>query len=187
MTNEQYFNNQFLVAMPGVVQGEFDHSVTLLCEHSDEGAMGLVINRPTTLRLRDMFTHMELEATHNVPEDTPVFWGGPVQTERGFVLHGAEGNWDSTLKVSDEIWLTTSKDILVAISEGKGPDNYIVTLGYAGWTSGQLENEILENSWLNAPADKSIIFDTPPSARWSAAAQSLGVDPSLLSSQSGHA
>ena len=174
------FSNQFLIAMPGVVQGEFDHSVTLLCEHSDEGAMGLVINRPTTLRLRDMFTHMDLDASQHVPDDTPVFWGGPVQTERGFVLHVPEGEWDSTLKVSDDIWLTTSKDILVAISEGKGPKDYIVTLGYAGWSGGQLESEILENS-------SAIIFKPPPAARWTAAAQLLGVDPSLLSGQAGHA
>lgn len=173
--------------MPGVVQGEFDHSVALLCEHSDQGAMGLVINRPTSLRLRDMFTHMELDASEHVDEEAHVYWGGPVQTERGFVLHNVEGEWDSTLKVSNEIWLTTSKDILVAISEGKGPERYMVTLGYAGWNGGQLENEILENSWLNTPSDSSIIFKTPPASRWSAAANLIGIDPNLLSSQAGHA
>lgn len=187
MNEKGFLNNQFLIAMPGVVQGEFDHSVALLCEHSDEGAMGLVINRPTTLRLRDMFTHMELEVSDHVPEEVPVYWGGPVQTERGFVLHNAQGEWDSTLKVSEDVWLTTSKDILVAISEGGGPKKYLVTLGYAGWQGGQLEDEILQNSWLNSPSDTAIIFNTPPAARWAAATQSLGLDPGLLSGQAGHA
>ena len=180
-------SNQFLIAMPAVVQGEFDHSVTYLCEHNESGAMGLVINRPTTLRLADMFQHMGLE-TGDFPEpDKPVFWGGPVQTERGFVLHSPSSEWESTLKVSNEIALTTSKDILVAISEGKGPENYLVTLGYAGWTEGQLENEILNNSWLTSPSSSDILFATPAPARWTAAAELLGVDPTLLSGEAGHA
>ena len=187
MTESDYFNNQFLIAMPGVVQGEFDHSVTLLCEHSADGAMGLVINRPTPLKLCDMFTHMELQPTGNVDRNVPVYWGGPVQTERGFVLHKAEGDWDSTMKVSENIWLTSSKDILEAINDGKGPEDYLVTLGYAGWAGGQLESEILENSWLNSPSDTDIIFDTPAGSRWSAAAQLIGVDATLLSGQAGHA
>lgn len=187
MNENPYFNNQFLIAMPGVVQGEFDHSVTLLCEHSDEGAMGLVINRPTTLRLRDMFSHMDLDATPHVDEGIPVYWGGPVQPERGFVLHKEAGGWDSSLKVSDDIWLTTSKDILVAINEGRGPAQYLVTLGYAGWHGGQLENEIMENSWLNSPSDAGILFNTPAASRWAAAAHLIGIDPNLLSGQAGHA
>ena len=171
--------------MPAVVQGEFEHSVTFLCEHNESGAMGLVINRPTTLRLADMFQHMGLETSNFPKPDYPVYWGGPVQTERGFVLHSPSAEWDSTL--NDEIALTTSKDILEAISEGKGPENYLVTLGYAGWTEGQLEDEILKNSWLTTPSDKDILFSTPAPARWTAAAQLLGVDPSLLSGEAGHA
>lgn len=180
-------SNQFLIAMPAVVQGEFDHTVTLLCEHNDAGAMGLVINRPTTLRLADMFEHMGLETGDFPDPDRPVFWGGPVQTERGFVLHSPGDQWESTLRVSEELALTTSKDILVAISKGEGPENYLVTLGYAGWSEGQLESEIMHNSWLTTPADKAILFTTPAPSRWSAAAQLIGVDASLLSGEAGHA
>ncbi|MGB1581987.1 MAG: YqgE/AlgH family protein [Nevskiales bacterium] len=187
MTQENSLCSQFLIAMPAVVQGEFDHSVTFLCEHNESGAMGLVINRPTTLRLADMFQHMGLETSNFPKPDYPVYWGGPVQTERGFVLHSPNSDWDSTLKVNQDIALTTSKDILEAISEGKGPANYLVTLGYAGWSEGQLEDEILKNSWLTTPSDKDILFATPAPARWTAAAQLLGVDPSLLSGEAGHA
>ncbi len=180
-------SNQFLVAMPSVVQGEFDHSVTFLCEHNDAGAMGLVINRPTTLKLVDMFRHMGLEVSDYPDQDCPVYWGGPVQTERGFVLHSPVEEWESTLKVSPDVALTTSKDILVAISKGEGPKDYLVTLGYAGWTEGQLEAEIMRNSWLTTPPDIAILFEMPAPARWSAAAKLLGVDASLLSGEAGHA
>ena len=184
---EASLSNQFLVAMPSVVQGEFDHSVTFLCEHNEAGAMGLVINRPTTLKLADMFRHMGLEVDDFPDADTPVYWGGPVQTERGFVLHSPDEEWESSLKVSADVALTTSKDILVAISEGKGPKNYLVTLGYAGWTEGQLEEEVLQNSWLTTPPDPAILFATAAPSRWAAAAKLLGVDASLLSGEAGHA
>jgi putative transcriptional regulator len=173
--------------MPGMVDGNFDRTVTLLCEHTPEGAMGLVINRPTTLELRDMLQHMGIAAEQLADEPGPVFWGGPVQPERGFVLHSpGDSQWDSTLKLSDAISITTSKDILVAISQGQGPAQYMVTLGYAGWSAGQLESEILHNSWLNAPADSAIVFDTPTAVRWEAAARLLGVDVHLLGTDAGH-
>ncbi len=149
--------------------------------------MGLAINRPTTLKLVDMFRHMGLEVDDYRDVECPVYWGGPVQTERGFVLHSPVDEWESTLKVSPDVALTTSKDILVAISQGEGPKDYLVTLGYAGWTEGQLEQEIMDNSWLNTPCDSAIIFSTPAQSRWSAAAKLLGVDPSLLSGEAGHA
>ncbi len=188
MVEDSSLRNQFLVAMPGMADGNFDHTVTLLCEHTPEGAMGLVINRPTTLDLRGMLQHMGLEADKLSAEATPVFWGGPVQPERGFVLHDpAEGEWDSTLKLSETLGITTSKDILVAIGQGQGPTHYLVTLGYAGWSAGQLEQEILHNSWLNTPADSSIVFRTPTASRWEAAARLLGIDVNLLSSDAGHA
>lgn len=188
MVENTSLRNQFLVAMPGMVDGNFDHTVTLLCEHTPEGAMGLVVNRPTTLELGDMLQHMGIESGQLTTGSSPVFWGGPVQPERGFVLHSTgAGVWDSTLKLSDAISVTTSKDILVAISQGQGPANYLVTLGYAGWSAGQLESEILHNSWLNAPADSAILFGTPTAARWEAAARQLGVDVRLLSTDAGHA
>jgi putative transcriptional regulator len=188
MVEDTSLRNQFLVAMPGMVDGNFDHTVTLLCEHTPEGAMGLVINRPTTLELRDMLQHMGLETDSLSAEPSPVFWGGPVQPERGFVLHNpSDGEWDSTLKLSDALSITTSKDILVAIGQGKGPVQYLVTLGYAGWSAGQLEDEILHNSWLNTPADSAILFQTPTASRWEAAARLLGVDVRLLGTDPGHA
>lgn len=178
--------NQFLVAMPNVVAGEFDHSVTLLCDHNEDGAMGLVINRPTDLDLRDMLNHMDIECDAlNAPES--IFWGGPVQPERGFVLHRPAGQWESTLRVNSEVAVTTSKDILEAIGRGEGPAEYLITLGYAGWGGGQLEDEILANSWLNTPANSDIIFVTPSDQRWASAARLLGLDPAKLSGLVGHA
>jgi putative transcriptional regulator len=175
MVENTSLRNQFLVAMPGMVDGNFDHTVTLLCEHTPEGAMGLVINRPTTLELRDMLQHMGISTAQFTASSMPVYWGGPVQPERGFVLHSSETtHWDSTLKLSETISVTTSKDILV-------------TLGYAGWSAGQLEEEILHNSWLNAPANSAIVFETPTAARWEAAARLLGVDVRLLGTDAGHA
>ena len=187
MVESTSLRNQFLVAMPGMVDGHFNQTVTYLCEHTPEGAMGLVINRPTTLDLREMLEHMGLNGERLITHSTPVFWGGPVQPERGFVLHHAAKHWESTLRVSDELSVTTSKDILVAISNGEGPEHYLVTLGYAGWDAGQLEDEILSNSWLNTPAASDIIFSALPTTRWEAAARLLGVDVHLLSSHSGHA
>jgi putative transcriptional regulator len=188
MVEDTSLRNQFLVAMPGMVDGNFNHTVTLLCEHTPEGAMGLVINRPTTLDLRGMLQHMGLEAEKLPADPQPVYWGGPVQPERGFVLHDpAEGEWDSTLMLSDSLSVTTSKDILVAIAQGQGPAQFLVTLGYAGWSAGQLEAEILHNSWLNTPVDSGIVFQTPTASRWEAAARLLGIDVNLLSTDAGHA
>lgn len=184
--NGRYLSNQFLVAMPNVVGGEFDRTVTFLCEHNDDGAMGLVINRPTDLELGDMLDHMNIGRA-GLAAGNPVFWGGPVQPERGFVLHRATGDWESTLIIDNQLGITTSKDILEAIGDGRGPDEYLVMLGYAGWGSGQLEDEIRHNSWLNTPTDSAIIFATPSHDRWSAAAGLLGLDPGLLSGGTGHA
>lgn len=184
--DSDFLNNQFLVAMPNVVAGAFDHSVTLLCEHSSEGAMGLVINRPTDLDLRDMLAHMDIECDA-LQAPSSILWGGPIQPERGFVLHRPAGHWESTLQLPEGIAITTSKDILEAIGRGEGPAEYLVTLGYAGWGEGQLEQEILDNSWLNAPADSGIIFTTPAGDRWAAAARLLGVDPNTFSGTAGHA
>lgn len=181
-----YLNNQFLVAMPNVVEGEFDRTVTFLCEHNDEGAMGLVINRPTDLELRDMLSQMDIEHS-NLKAGKRVFWGGPVQPDRGFVLHQPTTQWESTLTIDNQLSITTSKDILEAIGKNEGPEEYLVILGYAGWESGQLEKEIRHNSWLNTPTDSNIIFGTPTGDRWSAAARLLNVDPAILTGGAGNA
>lgn len=179
--------NQFLVAMPNVVSGEFDHSVTLLCEHGDNGAMGLVINRPTQIRLKNILHHIGIEDCPSVDDELPAYWGGPLQPERGFVVHPTGQQWDSTLAISPDLAITTSKDILEAIAIGQGPQTFLITLGYAGWSEGQLEHELLHNSWLNTPVDADIIFNTPATARWSQAARLTGVNPVLLTGEAGHA
>ena len=187
MVENQYFNNQFLIAMPGLLDPHFNHSVTLLCEHSEQGALGLVVNRPTELKLTDMLKHMKLEHPALMNDDHIVYWGGPVQTERGFVIHNEPGRWESSLKLSDKLFITTSKDVLAAIGNGEGPKNFLVTLGYAGWGAGQLDHEILENSWLNTPVDSAILFTTPAPSRWQAATRLLGVDVTQLAGPAGHA
>jgi putative transcriptional regulator len=186
MANESYLSNQFLVAMPGLEDNNFSHSVTLLCEHSEKGALGLIINRPTDLKLSEMLDQMGVEH-EAMPGDPIVYWGGPVQPERGFVVHSGPGTWDSTLKLAENLYITTSRDVLGAIGRGEGPERYIVALGYAGWGEGQLEHEIMSNSWLNTPVDDQVLFGTPVADRWLAATRLLGVDISHLASSAGHA
>lgn len=181
-----YYTNQFLVAMPGLEDENFSHTVTLLCEHNDKGALGLVINRPTDLSLRDMLEHMELGYGNLIGNPT-VHWGGPVQPERGFVVHTGPGGWESSLQISEGLFITTSRDVLTAIGQGKGPREFFVALGYAGWTAGQLESEVLHNSWLNTPSDRAILFTVPAEDRWQAATRLLGVDVMQLTGQAGHA
>ena len=178
--------NHFLIAMPGMTDPFFARTVTYLCQHSDEGALGIIVNRPSELSLKDIMGQMNIELRDPELGDMPVYFGGPVHPERGFVLHEPIGEWSSTLKISDELWLTTSKDILEAISRGEGPRKILLALGYAGWGKGQLEEEIVQNSWLNAQADESIIFTRPAASRWKAAAELMGVDISLLTLQAGH-
>lgn len=178
--------DHFLIAMPGMQDSSFAHSVTYICDHSESGAMGLTLNHPLPLTLTDIFQQLELEDSSG-RGDQPVMSGGPVQVERGFVLHNAGSEWQSTIQVSSEISLTASRDILVALAEGKGPSEYLLALGYAGWDAGQLEEEILANAWLTLPADKQILFNTPPEQRWSAAARHLGIDLNLISANAGHA
>jgi len=187
MPEHSHLTNHFLIAMPGLADPNFFHTVTYICEHSDQGAMGIVINRPMELQLSDIFEQLEIAVTSPQPSRQPVYIGGPVQGDRGFVLHDSNSVWDSTLKVTPEISVTTSLDILEAIAAGKGPDKVLVALGYAGWGSGQLEQELAQNAWLNGPADSDIIFNRPSQERWRAAAELLGVDLDLLSGEAGHA
>lgn len=178
--------DHFLIAMPGLNDSSFAHTVTYICEHSDKGAMGVVINSATPMQLKEIFAQMELNDVSQEGEQI-IMAGGPVQPERGFVLHPSGSKWQSTLEVSPDISLTASRDIIVALAEGRGPKQFLITLGYAGWGEGQLEAEIASNSWLTVPADKTIIFDTPFEQRWTAAAQALGIDVNLISSTAGHA
>ncbi|MFQ5936280.1 MAG: YqgE/AlgH family protein [Acidiferrobacterales bacterium] len=179
--------NHFLIAMPALADPNFHRTVTLICEHSSEGAMGIVINRTTDLALGDVLQQMGLNAEEAQMRTVPVHLGGPVQTNRGFVLHEPLGNWESTLPITDTLGVSTSRDILAAIADNQGPQHCLVALGYAGWGAGQLEREIAENSWLNGPTDRQIIFDIPIEHRWQKAARLAGVDLSLLSSEAGHA
>lgn len=181
------FTNHFLIAMPNLRDPNFARTVTLICEHSGEGAMGIVINRITDLRLTDILQQMDIESGESQHLNMPVFVGGPVQNNRGFVLHEPLGTWESTLTVTESLGVTTSRDVLVALAENRGPQRCLLALGYAGWAAGQLEHEIGENAWLSGPADSQILFDTPVEARWGAAAKHLGVDLAALSGEAGHA
>ena len=179
--------NQLLIAMPGMADPNFSSTVTLICEHNDEGALGIVINRPLSLRLGGLFEQLQLENPDPAALDRPVMMGGPVGPERGFVLHDTSHRYENSLAVSGEICLTLSRDIIDAMASGKGPAKSLVALGYAGWEAGQLEMEMLANAWLNVPATAEIVFDMPFADRWAAAAQALGVDLTLLSPEAGHA
>jgi putative transcriptional regulator len=187
--------NQFLIAMPGMVDPTFAGSVVYLCEHNEKGALGLVINKPVDIKLKNLFEKVELSLTREDIADAPVYFGGPVHTERGFVLHervqaeGEEGSpYNSTLAVvGGALDMTTSKDVLEALADGSGPKKLLVTLGYSGWGAGQLEDELSRNGWLTVDADPSVIFDTPIEQRYDRALGLLGFDPRMLSQEAGHA
>lgn len=187
MPSQDFLTNQFLIAMPTMDDPNFRESVTFICEHNAQGALGIIINRPMNVVLDDVLKQLSLKAADPDTGLLPVYLGGPVQTERGFVIHEPHGAWEATLKVSDSLGVTTSRDVLAAVAEGGGPERCFVALGYAGWTAGQLEEEMKSNSWLSTPADSRIIFDTPVELRWQAAARLIGVDLSLLSGDAGHA
>ncbi|MHB8254480.1 MAG: YqgE/AlgH family protein [Acidiferrobacter sp.] len=179
--------NQFLIAMPGLGDPNFFRTVTLICEHSEEGAMGIIINRPIDLTLGDVFSQLDIEGPDNLAAQRSVHLGGPIQNNRGFVLHEPLGTWESTLAVTETLGISTSRDILAAIARHEGPEHYLLALGYAGWGPGQIEQEIADNAWLSGPATSEILFKTRPEARWSAAAHLLGVDVTRLCGDAGHA
>ncbi|PCK09995.1 MAG: YqgE/AlgH family protein [Alteromonadaceae bacterium] len=180
-------SGHFLIAMPNLVDSIFSHSVTYICDHNEHGAMGIVINQTLEATYDDVFKQLSLDPAAQVNTDTPVLAGGPVNPQQGFVLHRNEGKWDSTLQVSEEICLTTSRDIVAALANDCAPAGAQFALGYAGWSAGQLEEELSANSWLTVPANSSIIFDTPVQERWNAASKHIGVDLNLICSQAGHA
>lgn len=179
--------HHFLIAMPNMADPYFSKSLTYICEHNEQGALGVVVNRAIDLTLETLLEQVGI--TLDVPQlaTTPVHFGGPVQTDRGFLLHRPLGQWASTLPVNDEVGLTTSKDILEAIARGEGPEQFFLTLGYAGWAPGQLEHEISQNAWLTVPADMGLVFDSPLEVRFDAAMHLLGVDSLNLSDDVGHA
>lgn len=180
-------SNHFLIAMPGMADSNFDGTVVFIAEHDERGALGIVVNRPLELDLGELFERIDVPLRPRELASRPVYFGGPVQTDRGFVLHQPPGDWTSTVAVADDISLTSSKDILEAVGAGDGPSRLLVSLGYAGWGPGQLEDEIGRNAWLTVPAQPDLIFDVPVEQRFPAAFALLGIDPSRLSGAAGHA
>lgn len=189
LPSSEYLTDQFLIAMPNLMDPNFFHSVTYICEHNENGAMGIVINQPVNLSLTELVSQIGMEQGEEDDKrlEQPVFRGGPVETERGFVLHNPIGNWESTLDINGQIGVSTSNDIVAALAKGKGPEQFLVALGYAGWGAGQLEAEMAQNAWLSGPADARIIFETRAERRWEEAAKLLGVDINQMTGDAGHA
>ncbi|WP_369600770.1 YqgE/AlgH family protein [Hahella sp. SMD15-11] len=175
--------NHFLIAMPHLKDPHFQGTVTLLCDHDEDGAMGVIVNRVLDVQLSEILDQLDI---HPLRHDEPVYFGGPVQLERGFVLHREPGPWKSTVEVSDGIHITTSRDILEAIAEGWGPAEHLVALGYAGWTAGQLEEELARNAWLTCPATPEVLFNVPPDGKLGYLMGQLGIDYRMLTDQAGH-
>ncbi|RUO80700.1 YqgE/AlgH family protein [Idiomarina tyrosinivorans] len=184
----QSLQNHFLIAMPSMDDPTFKRTVTYVCEHNDEGAMGLIINQPADVQISALLKQLEIVYPENDERfDNQVFQGGPVARDRGFVIHPPQDNWRSSLKLSDDIMVTTSRDILEALGSNAAPEHYLLTLGYAGWDAGQLEKELAENAWLTLPADADILFNTPTAERWQKATEKLGFDIWQLGPDVGHA
>lgn len=189
--SELNLTHHFLIAMPSMQDPVFGGTVIYLCEHSPRGAMGVIINQPTDMTVAGLFERIELKL-ENIPDSHPmgkhlVLFGGPVQEDRGFVLHAPAGQYTSSLKVTDNIAFTTSRDVLEAVASGDGPERVLISVGYAGWSAGQLEKEILANGWLTVAADEAILFDLPLEERFNAAIKLLGIDPLMLAAEAGHA
>lgn len=182
--------NNLIIAMPGLADPMFEKSVSFICQHSEQGAMGLTINHPTNITLSEFLSQLDIPLTINSLASIPIYLGGPVETGHGFILHSndsASDSWTQTLRINEHLSLSSSKDILIAIANGEGPSHFLITLGYAGWGKGQIEKEMEENSWLNVTADNDIIFNTPTEKRWESAAMKLGIDINLISGDVGHA
>jgi len=188
MNEQSYLSGHFLIAMPNLQDPNFNRTVTFICEHNANGAFGVVINRQVDADVGEILSQLDISVTENNPYiEKKIFLGGPVEVSRGLVLHSPIGHWGATLVKIGDIAITSSLDIMRAIAHGEAPEKFLLSVGYAGWGPGQLEQEMVENAWLNGPADAKIIFDTPVEERWDAAAALLGIDLSLLSSDVGHA
>jgi putative transcriptional regulator len=179
--------NQFLIAMPAMADPFFNRTLVYICEHNEQGALGIIVNRPIDMSLATLFDKIDIKLEDNDIGNLPVYFGGPVQTDRGFVLHRPLGEWQSTLKISDDIGLSSSRDVLSSVAEKGFPSEIIVTLGYAGWEGGQLEKEFSDNAWLNIEADVELLFGLPPEDRLGGALQKLGISFSQLADVAGHA
>lgn len=179
--------DNFLIAMPALEDPYFAHALVYICEHNENGALGIIVNRPIDMNLAGLFDKIDIKLEAESLANLPVYFGGPVQLDRGFVLHRPVGMWQSTLAVNDEVGLTSSRDVLASVGSSGLPTEILVTLGYAGWDAGQLEDELAKNSWLTVPAKASILFDLPPEERLPAAMQKLGISFSQLSDIAGHA
>lgn len=178
--------NHFLIAMPSMLDSIFQGTVVYVCEHDEHGALGVVINKPTNLTMQALFERIDLQLEIAPIANKAIMFGGPVQGDRGFVLHTHNGEYSSSLKITDDLAFTTSKDILEAVATGAGPEQLLVSIGYAGWGAGQLEQEIAQNGWLTVAADPSVMFDLPVSQRYTAAVKLLGIDPLMLTAEVGH-
>jgi len=179
--------NHFLIAMPAMADPNFAKSVTYICEHNADGALGIVINRPTEMTLQELFSQINLSLDDAEMAASAVHFGGPVQIDRGFVLHQPPGEWQSSISINGKTTLTTSKDVLEAVANGTGPEKIFISLGYSGWAAGQLEQEMAQNAWLSVPADDTVLFDLPSENKLTAAMQLLGLDFAKLSEEAGHA
>jgi len=182
-----YLQQQMLIAMPAMDDPNFSRSVTLLCQHNEEGAIGITINRRSNFTLGELFQQLDISCDNNELSSLNVLEGGPVNPDRGFVLHTPVEGYDSSVKINDDIMVTTSRDVLAAIASGDGPQQFLVALGYAGWSDGQLESEMRQNAWLSVPADKAILFESALKARWKHAVAKLGIDINSLHGVGGHA
>lgn len=180
-------SHHFLIAMPAMVDSVFAKSLVYICEHNEQGALGIIVNRPISLTMDELFAQINITLKQSEIKKLPIHFGGPVQTDRGFVLHDPVGQWQSTLPINDKVGLTTSKDILQAVGEGLEPHQLLVTLGYSGWAQGQLEHELAQNAWLSVSASEHILFELPAEERLPAAMSLLGVDYASLSEDAGHA
>lgn len=187
MTRSRSLAGQFLIAMPSLADPQFARGVAMVCQHGEDGAIGLLVNRLSEYSLGDVLAQMRLECMHAEVAEMPVLVGGPVQQERGFVLHDGHDHWESSYRINEQWAVTTSRDILVAMASGEGPERAMVALGYAGWGAGQLEQELMENAWLTVEAEPHVVFDTPLEQRWGAAAGLVGIDPAQLTGYAGHA
>lgn len=189
-----YLQSQFLIAMPAMGDPSFKKTVTLICQHNDNGCFGLTINRPIQITLEELFDQLEISTDDSAIKGKIALKGGPVQPEQGFVIHNivsesdsSAKTWENTLKINDDLAVTASRDILFDIAKGDGPDNFLLALGCASWVPGQVEQEVLDNAWLNCPTNNKIIFDTPFDERWHSAIDTMGVDVNLISDVAGHA
>ena len=187
MLQESSLNNQLLVAMPNLIEPEFARTVIYLCEHKEHGAIGLIVNRPMVYSLQFVFEQMEIEVSRLDINSLPLLYGGPIQQDRGFVIHKPEGDWRSSLALDEHVSVTTSRDILQAIAHGDGPQDMLVTLGYAGWGAQQLDEELKHNAWLVCEPTAELLFHTPFEYRWEASAATLGVNINTLIPDVGHA